>query len=72
MIDKPKPTHAASEIFHNIRRGSLLNGAYLLTDRNISGNTLLANSPLHEDQPKGKSYIVCLFNWIYYSIIFYP
>ncbi|CAG8860237.1 CBS domain-containing protein [Caenorhabditis elegans] len=57
-------SRTASEIFSTInnlrkysRRGSLAaNGAHmssgnaLMTDRNISGNTLLPQSPLHEDQ----------------------
>ncbi|CAP23522.2 Protein CBR-CLH-1 [Caenorhabditis briggsae] len=57
-------SRTASEIFstiHNLRkysrRGSLAaNGGHmssgnaLMTDRNISGNTLLPQSPLHEDQ----------------------
>uniref|UniRef100_A0A183EAX5 CBS domain-containing protein n=1 Tax=Gongylonema pulchrum TaxID=637853 RepID=A0A183EAX5_9BILA len=48
IIDK-KRTNTASELLHHIRRNSLLNANSLLTDRNISGNTLLANSPLHEE-----------------------
>lgn len=52
-------SRTASEIFstiHNLRRGSLAatsglsSGGALMTDRNISGNTLLPQSPLHEDQ----------------------
>lgn len=54
-------SRTASEILSTLRRNSLANGAnnlsphQFLTDRNISGNTLLAHSPLHEDQGQRKS-----------------
>ncbi|KAK6025142.1 hypothetical protein OSTOST_08969 [Ostertagia ostertagi] len=60
-LKEKRKSRTASELFNTIgqfRRGSnvnfnTINGANqqgFLTDRNISGNTLLAHSPLHENQ----------------------
>ncbi|VDO66147.1 unnamed protein product [Onchocerca flexuosa] len=46
-------TNTTSEILNHLRRSSRLSTTNLLTDRNISGNTLLANSPLHDDRIGG-------------------
>lgn len=48
LLEK-KRKGAASEIFGTFRRNSQT-ALNMLTDRNISGNTLLANSPLHNNQ----------------------
>uniref|UniRef100_A0A915PMI3 Chloride channel protein n=1 Tax=Setaria digitata TaxID=48799 RepID=A0A915PMI3_9BILA len=48
VTDRRK-NNTTSDLLHHIRRNSRLSANNLLTDRNISGNTLLANSPLHED-----------------------
>lgn len=57
MIDR-KRINTTSDLLYHIRRNSRLSTNNLLTDRNISGNTLLANSPLHEDRGGGK-YNLC-------------
>uniref|UniRef100_A0A0R3RY87 Chloride channel protein n=1 Tax=Elaeophora elaphi TaxID=1147741 RepID=A0A0R3RY87_9BILA len=49
MIDR-KRINTTSDFLNHIRRNSRLSINNLLTDRNISGNTLLASSPLHEDR----------------------
>ncbi|MCP9263946.1 Chloride channel protein [Dirofilaria immitis] len=49
MIDRRR-INTTSDLLNHIRRNSRLSANNLLTDRNISGNTLLANSPLHEDR----------------------
>uniref|UniRef100_A0A0N5AGE0 Chloride channel protein n=1 Tax=Syphacia muris TaxID=451379 RepID=A0A0N5AGE0_9BILA len=43
-----KRRNTASEIFSPFKRTSHMNLNTFLTDRNISGNTLLAHSPLHD------------------------
>ncbi|KAL3995618.1 Voltage gated chloride channel family protein [Acanthocheilonema viteae] len=48
MTDR-KRINTTSDLLLHIRRNSPLSTNNLLTNRNISGNTLLANSPLHED-----------------------
>ncbi|EJD74333.1 voltage gated chloride channel family protein [Loa loa] len=48
MIDR-KRINTTSDLLNHIRRNSRLSANNVLTDRNISGNTLLASSPLHED-----------------------
>ncbi|CAG9529790.1 unnamed protein product [Cercopithifilaria johnstoni] len=48
MIDRRR-INTTSDLFNHIRRNSSRSTNNILTDRNISGNTLLANSPLHED-----------------------
>ncbi|KAJ1358602.1 Voltage gated chloride channel [Parelaphostrongylus tenuis] len=62
LLGQKRKSRSASELLYTIgqfRKGSnsnfntLHNGAStqrMLTDRNISGNTLLAHSPLHDDQ----------------------
>ncbi|VDD90776.1 unnamed protein product [Enterobius vermicularis] len=47
LLDR-KRRNTASEIFAPFKRSSHTHLNTLLTDRNISGNTLLANSPLHD------------------------
>ncbi|VDM94587.1 unnamed protein product, partial [Onchocerca ochengi] len=49
MIERRR-TNTTSELLNHLRRNSRLSTNNLLTDRNISGNTLLANSPLHDDR----------------------
>ncbi|VDN03914.1 unnamed protein product [Thelazia callipaeda] len=48
IIDRRRGS-TTSDLLSHIRKNSALNVTSILTDRNISGNTLLANSPLHED-----------------------
>ncbi|EJW71879.1 hypothetical protein WUBG_17219 [Wuchereria bancrofti] len=52
IIDRRR-INTTSDLLNHIRRNSRLSNNNLLTDRNISGNTLLANSPLHEDRRGG-------------------
>lgn len=52
MIDRRR-TGTTSDLLNHIRRNSRISTNNLLTDRNISGNTLLTNSPLHDDHGGG-------------------
>uniref|UniRef100_A0A183VA66 Chloride channel protein n=1 Tax=Toxocara canis TaxID=6265 RepID=A0A183VA66_TOXCA len=53
LLNKEKKRlRTPSELFNTLRRSSNLTLNNLLTDRNISGNTLLAHSPLHDVHPE--------------------
>lgn len=69
LSKEKKKLRTPSDLFGTLRRNSTHNLNNWLTDRNISGNTLLANSPLHDVQRERKfykdgfsiscSYVVC-------------
>uniref|UniRef100_A0A0M3IAD7 Chloride channel protein n=1 Tax=Ascaris lumbricoides TaxID=6252 RepID=A0A0M3IAD7_ASCLU len=57
LSKEKKKLRTPSDLFGTLRRNSTHNLNNWLTDRNISGNTLLANSPLHDVQRERTSFL---------------